>query len=516
VGPETGALLDEAHDKGLTVSLGFWLGHERHGFDYGDPEQVAEQLSRAQEAVLTYKDHPAVLLWGIGNEMEGFTSGDDPDVWRAVCEVAEMVQTLDPHHPVMTTTAELGGGRIDAVMGCSHIDIHGVNAYGGGASVGERYRAAGGTKPLVLTEYGPPGIWEIPATSYGAYPELTSTAKADVYRAVATSIRDEPQMLGGYAFLWGWKTEATATWYGLFLSDETRLGGVDALAEVWGGAVDAAAPQVTPLVVEGGDTVAKGARVRVSWEARDPEGQPLETTWTLRREVVEQSTGGDPQGLPPAIDAVVSSDAQHAVVQMPKSHGVYRLYAVTKDPGGAGAAASVPILVDRPMTEDEPLPMPWWVYQDDGIGGPWVPSGWMGDIERLQVDTGWTEDCHGPPTCVRVVAPPSAWTGVAWQSPANNWGEHPGGQDLSRARFVTFWARADGTDVPVTFGVGLLEEGTYVDSMKLEKVVRLGFDWKRVRIRLRGDRSHLITGFWWGTTTDARGATFYVDDVRFE
>ncbi|MFM7216585.1 MAG: hypothetical protein ACKO1U_01050, partial [Bacteroidota bacterium] len=29
-------ILDEAQQKGLTVMLGFWLQHERHGFDYND------------------------------------------------------------------------------------------------------------------------------------------------------------------------------------------------------------------------------------------------------------------------------------------------------------------------------------------------------------------------------------------------------------------------------------------------------------------------------------------------
>ena len=42
-------LLDEAHARGLTVTVGIWLGHERHGFDYGDRRQVREQLERARE-----------------------------------------------------------------------------------------------------------------------------------------------------------------------------------------------------------------------------------------------------------------------------------------------------------------------------------------------------------------------------------------------------------------------------------------------------------------------------------
>ena len=32
-GGEVGILLDEAHARGMTVTVGIWLGHERHGFD---------------------------------------------------------------------------------------------------------------------------------------------------------------------------------------------------------------------------------------------------------------------------------------------------------------------------------------------------------------------------------------------------------------------------------------------------------------------------------------------------
>ena len=100
-----GDILDEAHALGLTVTVGIWLGHERHGFDYDDESQVAEQLERARAAVLRYKDHPALLLWGIGNEMEGFDEGDNPSIWRAVNDVAAMVKELDPHHPTIAITA---------------------------------------------------------------------------------------------------------------------------------------------------------------------------------------------------------------------------------------------------------------------------------------------------------------------------------------------------------------------------------------------------------------------------
>ncbi|MEL6342702.1 MAG: hypothetical protein AAFV53_06190, partial [Myxococcota bacterium] len=125
VGAETGAFLDAAHAQGLAVSVGIWLGHDRHGFDYTDAAQVAAQKAAAREAVLAYRDHPAVLVWGVGNEMEGFAEGDDPDVWSAVCDIADMVQELDPVagvHCGDSPTADLCGRGHHRVVGVELLD----------------------------------------------------------------------------------------------------------------------------------------------------------------------------------------------------------------------------------------------------------------------------------------------------------------------------------------------------------------------------------------------------------
>src|SRR5712671_1708729 len=49
---KVGPILDEAERLGLTVTVGIWLGHERHGFDYTDVEQVARQYEQARETIL--------------------------------------------------------------------------------------------------------------------------------------------------------------------------------------------------------------------------------------------------------------------------------------------------------------------------------------------------------------------------------------------------------------------------------------------------------------------------------
>ena len=112
---------------------------------------VAEQFERVRRDVLAYKDHPALLIWGVGNEMEGFAEGDDAAVWSHVQAVAAMIKDLDPHHPTMTVTADIGGQRVEAVHRlCPDIDIMGINSYGGMPSIPDRYRQAGGTKPVII------------------------------------------------------------------------------------------------------------------------------------------------------------------------------------------------------------------------------------------------------------------------------------------------------------------------------------------------------------------------------
>ena len=382
-----GKILDEAHALGLTVTVGIWLGHERHGFDYSDENEVREQLERAREAVLRYKDHPALLLWGIGNEMEGFEDGNNPAVWKAVNDVAAMVKELDPDHPTMTITAFVHGERIEYVHKRSPaIDMHGVNAYGGASIVAERLREGGATKPFVLTEFGPLGPWEMPKTEWGAPYEQTSTDKADFYRqSYEQGILAEPGFaLGAYAFLWGHKMEGTETWFGMFLPDGARTGAVDAMTELWSGSpAEDLAPVVEPLSLEGNAQVEPGAEVRIASSVSDPEGSELRVRWVLRPESGDYATGGDFRPNLPEIDgAVIEGSAEGARVRMPEEPGAYRLFFYAYDEAGNAATANVPMLVKgTPRTR-----FPISVYDDSFQAMPWVPSGWMGSLESLFVD----------------------------------------------------------------------------------------------------------------------------------
>ena len=518
---DVGPLLDEAHALGLTVTVGIWLGHERHGFDYDDETQVREQLERAREAVLRYKDHPALLLWGIGNEMEGFENGDNPVIWKAVNDVAAMVKELDPHHPTMTVTTFVHGERIEYLHKRSPaIDIHGVNAYGGASIVAERLREGGATKPFVLTEFGPVGSWEMPKTEWGAPYEQTSTDKAKFYKqSYEQGIVAEPGFaLGSYAFLWASKMEATETWFGMFLEGGAKTGAVDVMTELWSGSPpEDLAPTVEPLSLEGNAQVDPGAEINVKFDAEDPEGSELSVRWVLRPEAAEYATGGDFRPNLAEIDGVViESSAEGARLRMPEEPGPYRLFFYVYDAAGNAATANVPLLVKgEPRTR-----FPVSVYEDSFKSMPWVPSGWMGSIESLTLDGDYTDQ---PPyegfASIRMrYEGKFGWVGVAWQDPANNWGDLEGGYDLTGATALELWARGEYGGEKVSFGVGIIQKDKAYPDSGIRKIdgIRLTREWQRYTIPLKKvDLASIKTGFVVVLTGRSTPVTIYLDSIRF-
>jgi hypothetical protein len=512
-------ILDEAHELGMTVTVGIWLGHERHGFDYHDSSQVEAQLQQARKAVLKYRDHPALLLWGLGNEMEGYESGDDPVVWAAVNDIAAMVKELDPNHPTMTVTAEIGGGRIESLHKNSPaIDIHGINSYGGALTVAERLREGGGTKPYVITEFGPVGPWEMPKTDWGAPYEQSSTQKADFYRQSYRNaiVESGGQALGSYAFLWGTKMEGTATWFGMTLNDGAKLGALDVMTEIWSGeAPSDLSPMIEPLTLDANPELQPGAVIGARAVITDPEGEDVELKWVLRPESGEYMTGGDFRPLLPDIEgSVIETTGFKATIRLPDEPGPYRLFAYAYDPAGNAAVANIPLLVKG---ETRPR-MPVAVYEDGFESMPWAPSGWMGNVESLTLDGDFEEVTYEGPSAIRMrYTGTNKWVSVAWQNPPNNWGDQDGGFDLTGAAALELWARGEYGGEKASFGVGLLEKREYSDSTVVKTdTIALTSDWKRYILSLKGeDLSSLKTGFVVTIQGRRSPVTIYLDNVRF-
>ena len=179
----------------------------------------------------------------------------------------------------------------------------------------------------------------------------------------------------------------------------------------------------------------------------------------------------------------------------------------------------------------------FYVYQDSrSPSNHFAPSGYMGDCGDIVLQ----EDCqiepHSGASCIKVVysttgkgphtcdySPPCKWAGVYWQKPANNWGTSKDfegqGYDLSAYNRLVFWAKAD-RECKIEFKVGGIS-AKYGDSLKAARArtFTLSKEWREYEIDLKGAKlKHIIGGFGWTANWDANpgGATFYLDDIRFE
>lgn len=157
------------------------------------------------------------------------------------------------------------------------------------------------------------------------------------------------------------------------------------------------------------------------------------------------------------------------------------------------------------------------------VSDVFVPSGWMGDFQGIELDATYTGDFRSAPASIRVSwrSGPQGWAGIYWQYPENNWGEKPG-HNLQGATRLTFWAKgATGGEV-VEFKMGGIRAGgaSYHDSADASLgFVTLVGEWRQFSIELRGkDLSNVIGGFAWiaRSTDNPSGLTFFVDDIAYE
>lgn len=348
-------LLDRAHALGLTVIPGIWVQQPRHGFSFDNEQAVQKQRDLVRAAVRKYKDHPAILAWGLGNEVEiGRPPADYPRIFRELNELARIVKEEDPLHPVVTVLAGPQESKLAAIQAeYPLLDIVGINAYGSGIVVPEKLKAAGWTKPYILTEYGPKGQWELEKekTSWGAAPEPTSRQKADSYRRSyeVNVIDNASQCLGSYAFKWGYKQEVTSTWFGLFLNTGEKTPSVDVIARLWTGRwPDNRSPMIEKVQADFSEKiVAPGEEFPLTIEASDPENDPLSAEVWVMKEAVKPRIGGDKETVPDRVEGCVTKNAEtDFTFKAPSSPGDYRVFVKISDGKGGASVQTLPVRVE--------------------------------------------------------------------------------------------------------------------------------------------------------------------------
>jgi len=346
-------VLDEAHSKGLTVMMGLWVQHERHGFDYNDEKKVAAQLEGFKKVILQFKDHPALLMWGIGNEVDLFYS--NTRVWAAINDIAKFIHEVDPNHPTSTVTAGLDEKEVKLILrDAPEIDVYCVNTYGDIAGVRKNIRSFGWQGPYMITEWGPNGHWEVAKTKWGAPVEQSSSEKAKSYRErLANEIQaDKDFCIGSYVFLWGHKQETTSTWYGLFSADGNASEAVEVLQDIWKpSTVKNRTPVLDSLWVNGkkkGDyiTLTADEIYEASAFIKDTDNDLLKSSWVIVPESRDIKSGGDAESAPTPIAGLFKKKTTtSAKFFAPSTEGAYRLFFETVDGNGHYAYTNVPFYV---------------------------------------------------------------------------------------------------------------------------------------------------------------------------
>jgi hypothetical protein len=344
-------VLDDAYANGISVCLGFWVGHERHGFNYNDEYAITAQLKAFEQDILKYKDHPALLMWAIGNEVDLFYKNFG--VWNAIEDIAKMIKKLDPNHPTMTVTAGIDPAEVFMIKKyCPSIDILGINTYGGIKNLSNQVRMYGWEKAYMVTEWGPYGHWESPMTSWGVAIEATSKEKANfrdlAYKYIA---EDKELCLGSYAFLWGYKQEQTPTWYGLFTKQKNATQSIDVLNAYWQGESRNTAPVLHSFLLNNLDKkesvkLKKGKNCTFSYNVTDAENDSLTYEFELLPESRDKKAGGDFEKTPEPISfTVVENLNDRLVIKAPLKSGPYRFFIYVRDSNKNVATANFPFYV---------------------------------------------------------------------------------------------------------------------------------------------------------------------------
>ena len=363
--------LDLAKRHGLMVLAGLDMHKQLQGFDYNDDEAVAQQLAKVKALIDKYKHHPSLLGWIMANEPNLMIDGSgaavqpNPAVYDAMADVLDYIQENDPHHPATVAfafTQALADDVALALKAMPTLDFLSFQGYGALPAIAPFVAELDVNLPYMVTEYGPLGHWEMPATQWGREIEELSHNKAiGMAERIRQAGLDSPQgqLLGGFAFLWGQKQERTPTWYGLFTADGARTAAVDELTRIWTGEYPSdRAPSAWSMALNGlpagaNVTLAPGIETTATANIRDPEGDALSIRWQVMEEVQERSHGGHFEATPATVDVAFTSpvhtqDDYGVTLQTPQTPGQYRLYVQAYDQKGGVATANIPFMVSTP------------------------------------------------------------------------------------------------------------------------------------------------------------------------
>jgi hypothetical protein len=333
--------LDQAHAYGLKVHLGIWINPIRSGMTESYRDQTF--CDRLSSEILGYvnemKDHPALLAWIIGNETFRFTERDDErEALGAFLErVVGAVHQADPRHPVVYASAETDDLPFLQKYAPS-IDIVGVNEYGGLPSVFRWMKEHAYDRPVLVTEYGPAGGWELNKDGNGLPYDPSDQLKAANYVSRWREIEAERnRCLGGIAFLLGeQRNQDSLTWFNVNFGDQKREA-YWALSKLYGGQAPAQpGPKITAIRLEPAADTRSGDPVTVAASVSSLHPDALRYRYFITDIAKDPLLVVPPRFFPTQETAGPPGRAE---LHSPNEPGLYRVYAAVSDGQGNVAIA---------------------------------------------------------------------------------------------------------------------------------------------------------------------------------
>ena len=344
--------LDEAHSLGITVSLNLPVPAARWGDDYTDKVFTDKLMAKLKAEVIKFKDHPALLTWFIGNELDHAI--EDFQIYNFVNDVAKMIKEIDPNHPTTTTLTGLNEQVLREVNSrAPELDFISFQVYGQIHNLPEFIQQQNYQKPIMITEWGAIGFWEMPSTSWQAPIEMDSTAKANnYYESYQKILAVDDIMVGNYVFLWGQKQERTPTWFGLFSDKGEKTEAIDVMTKMWTGDwPENRSPQVKSFTLNGQKanqnvTLKSGESYPAVIESVDPDDDKLSYRWEVKPESDSNAKGGDfEEDIGNLYDSIGARSGNTAQIIAPISPGAYRLFVYVTDGNNHVGHANIPFLV---------------------------------------------------------------------------------------------------------------------------------------------------------------------------
>lgn len=520
-------LLDAANTHGIKVMVGIWMRHGRAGmeaddsFDYlKDTTGKEEMYENALKIVQTYKDHPAVLTWGVGNEVYLNMATDEEKIAysKLLERICFQIKKIDKNHPITSVEAWTFGVEW-WLKYVPSIDIYGINTYGMGANVlPDELAKKGANKPYVITEFGVRGEWEIKEDQNGIKPEPADKEKYEtIVKGYNEWIKPKANCLGVYVFHYATDSTFIAPWLFTHFKGMTRPQ-YWAIREAYlGKKPDNHVPEVTSFQLPD-SPAASGTWIRVKLEASDQEQEVLDVNFYYN-----QRTGSRKRR-----DQLVALEARGNFtegfeIKLPAEHGGIKIYAMVNDTfQNVGIATASISVIDKKASERKFLvprvELPFSVYKDNEYL-PYVLSAYMGNYKLIDVDLNHAETVKEGSTAIKIsFKGENEWYGVGFVDPANDWGDILGGYNISGATTFSFWVKASYQNLKIKVGFGLIEsDKPFPDTSKEIIDVTLSDEWKKYTIKTkRLDLSCIRSGFVLFANGGGMTHQIFIDEIVFE